>query len=172
MSSCLRYHPVTKQWQETVSLDTARQYATSVRISDEEWWIAGGSNYRHETLDSSLIYAGGKFYPGPKLPYATRGMCGVKVNITHILVAGGESVSSSIEAHRADAYLLNWVTKTWTKLPDMKERRVHHACGVANGRVVVIGSSDRGNFSRRTGEIHEPGQGRWYAGPELPDLVL
>ena len=86
--------------------------------------------------------------------------CAVRVNETHLFVAGGQ-----------DAFLLEWATATWTPLPPMRYSRSSHACGVARNptKVVVVGGDTYPADAADTVEIFDLRFEEWSLGPWLPD---
>ena len=52
---------------------------------------------------------------GPELPEPMTRHCAVWANATHIFMSGGYDGSGDV--HRA--YLLEWDTKTWTRVPEV-----------------------------------------------------
>lgn len=137
VSACYSYLPEENSWQKTGSLDQARGGAGSLSIDDREWWISGGSG-SESYLSSSLIYQGRQFTAGPDLPYPSADHCVVRANETHIVLIGGQS---DLGVYRKDAYILDWTTMAWTKLPDLSYERKGAGCGLLQeSRVVVTGS--------------------------------
>ena len=93
--------------------------------------------------------------------------CAVKLNETSIFVAGGYYRRDYFRS----AYILDWPTGRWTRLPDMANQRAHHACSLVGNEVVVTGgweNEDRDNLSY--GEIFSLETNTWSAGPKVPTL--
>ena len=112
--------------------------AVSVLISPSEWWIAGGVDGQWQSgqfLSTSILYNGQMMQYGPSRPYGAFAACAVKLNSTHLFFSGGYDGSK----YRAEAYLLNWSTKDWVKLDDMRHARGFHGCNVAGDDIIVVG---------------------------------
>ena len=93
--------------------------------------------------------------------------CAVRVNTTHLFVAGGTASDSTIHAA---AFLHDWAADTWTRLPDMAEPRAEHACGLASDpeRIVVVGGVSEENVQLERTLIFDLAAMAWRQGPEIP----
>ena len=109
---------------------------------------------------------GGVSRPGPALPAPLWKHCLIKVNSTHMFMAGGED-----NVHRSDrAYLLNLETWQWTRLPDMKRQRSEQGCAVLdNDKVIVVGGFRAFGFEPRS-EILDLATLTWSEGPLDPEI--
>ena len=84
--TCHSYSPGTRQWELDAALDRSRLFATSVLLSPREWWIAGGQDEKHVDLDTSVVFNGVDFLPGPQLPYRAERACSCQVNQTQLFL--------------------------------------------------------------------------------------
>ena len=79
---CHEYVFDTQKWERLLTLELAVEPA-AVLVDETQWWIA--------SEDKSFVYVGNAtFVPGPALPEYLYGHCAVKVNETHVFVAGGD----------------------------------------------------------------------------------
>lgn len=159
-SNCYVYSFATREWEKTVSWGSDRSDSASAVVDEATWWIAGG--FGGSYLNDSLVYNGGTFAPGPELPYAAYSACAVKVNETHVFLGGGFDGTEYISS----AYLLEWATQAWTRLPDMKTGRRAHTCNVVGTDVVVVGGYDGEDLG--TSEIFSLTSNSWSLGPGVP----
>ena len=140
--NCYYYDFQIGRWLYTFPLDTERWYSASAVIDDNTWWIAGGEDRSTGPLGTSIVYSGSGFFrPGPELPEPAFGACALKLNATHVFYAGGrnESFITAGAQNFKTAYLLEWATGTWTRLPDMPTGAGLHTCSQSGGEVYVLG---------------------------------
>ena len=75
-------------------------------LNHDRWLITGGQDYfddQQEPLKTSVIFKGGVPSPGPELPDHLWKHCLVRINDTHLFMAGGED---NVKRSKR-AYLLN-----------------------------------------------------------------
>ena len=87
-------------------------------------------------LETSIFHTNGSVTPGPNLPQSTDHHCLTKVNETHMFMAGGYS-----SGYSKKAYMINWSTKAWTRLPDMSMTRMMSSCARTPEYILVIGEA-------------------------------
>lgn len=159
--------------------------AASVLLDNGPLLVLGGSRGIWNIWNTTELLSASGSEPGPEIPYQAYGHCALTVNSTHVFLAGGYKSTSSVTL----AYLLNMEDGQWTRLPDMKQRRASHSCGLANGNeVVVVGGQEynlvtmprslshtydkalvsRSFSSLNSTEIYSLGTNSWRIGPELP----
>ena len=69
------------------------------------------------------------------MPIGTRAHCLVSINATHMLMAGGKSGGV---ARRKDAWILNWISKVWSRVPDMNVPRSSHICQLLPNKRLMV----------------------------------
>ena len=107
-------------WTETAKLPTARAQALSFLSNDgDTLYILGGEERGGQPLNSALKYHNGAINGTLTIPYTFVRACGVTVNSTHRLLAGGDSAGAWTNL----AYLLEISTWQWTKIPGMLKAR-------------------------------------------------
>lgn len=110
----------------------------------------------------------GKVSAGPKLPYVTNKHCIVRVNETHLMLTGGFHLNGGWHMERRDAYMIDWRSKTWTKLKKMKKYRMSHGCALVEGnKIMVIGNGWTQKEDVST-EIFSLDSMTWSYGPYMP----
>lgn len=66
---CVQFNTTSREWEVLpVSLPGHRYGAASVLMSEDEWWIFGGSSGPADKLSSTLIHRGDRILDGPDLP--------------------------------------------------------------------------------------------------------
>lgn len=77
---------------------------------------------------------------GPTLPVTPSGPCVTVINQTHSFLCGGDYYQLGIAS---DAWIYNWLTDQWVRIPGMRERRYMAFCltfGEGN-KIMVLGGS-------------------------------
>lgn len=166
MKSCLTYDFGSFTWKEApFSLKTERFGAESVLLDNGTLMVFGGRDKSGDDLKSTEVFYGGSgsFRYGPEMPYPAFIPCALKVNSTHVLLAGGYNGNDEL----VSAYLLSVIDGKWTELPDMRQKRNRHSCGLVNGADVVVagGWGDRDLSSVEMYSLKAEG---WRDGPRLP----
>ena len=157
-ADCYIYSFKSNTWTKTVSMDQKRWGATSF-VHEGKWYILGGGT----ALSSTLIYENGKFSPGPNMPKQAQFACSVLVNSTHFFYAGGQDFGNALQ----DAYLVELVSWKWTKLEDMRYRRVNPTCGMV-GRNVVVEGGNYYDVNDGNAEMYSLETGMLFIGPQIP----
>lgn len=102
---------------------------------------------------------------GPDMPYSAAALCAVKVNCTHVIMAGGNKDAGTIYDY---AHLYDIKGKSWIELPRMSHKRAAHACGLVTGvDVVVAGGYNDGSYMDNV-EIFSPKDMSWRTGSVFP----
>ena len=175
-SECFYYSTLFERWQTYGRIDTQRVEAASVDLGGNRWLIAGGidvgktSPNRLEELSSSVIFRGGVTRPGPELPAALSRHCLLRMNSSHLFLAGGYNRKTK---SAREAYLFNHDEEKWTRLPDMKMRREDHGCAMLDGDKVIVFGGYGGSEFRETAvmehsEILSLSTLTWSEGPTDP----
>lgn len=114
---------------------SAKGYAKVVQLDKARFMVLGGSNLgvlskQTENYDART----NKFTQGPELPVHIAKHCAVKVNQTHMLIAGGQT---NIAEESEAAWLVNMEQGTYEKLPNMDTSRVSPVCTLTNSGEVI-----------------------------------
>ena len=111
----------------------------------------------------------GQVIPGPELPLRIMDHCLLRVNATHIFMAGGRT-----ESYRQlnNAYLLDTNSGAWRRLPDMRQKRFDHACAKLPGhedKILVVGGP---KGTRERSEVLDLVSLEWGEGPKDLDKTF
>jgi len=169
-NGCYSYdeHSHAKFWLEYEG-NTGISIYESVLIGDDEMWVLG-SDKKTKIISTKTK---GAIRGGPDLPLSAD--CVAKINATHVF----------IRDHNAKAYIVNVSEEPFefTRLPDMKKRRVGPGCGfimmknkIESGissdgepAVIVAGGWDYSHGSTMmSSEIFLIEKNQWVEGPTLP----
>ena len=167
ITNCYSHNKDLARWEVTGNIGTARWLASSLMVSANEWWIAGGKMGNNPS-DSTLVFDGAAFTPGHPLPIKTMGSCLARVNASHIFLVGGYDEN---KIRLPVAYFLEWATGTWTKVSDMSVGRSYPACGRAGNDMVVVGGWNETSVALGTTELFSLATQMWRAGPDVPPEI-
>lgn len=117
-------------------LSTGRTAASSVVLSGARFLVLGGHGARNT---SEILDANGHVESGPDLPGDFAESCAVKLNSSHVFLAGGVFTGNL-------AYLLNTDSWEWTRLQDLREGRRDHVCGRINKDEVAVVGGENSNY--------------------------
>jgi len=141
------------------------RFAAAAVQFDKGWLVTGGNDdvEYHDTVEFWDEHSWHDYTP---LPDRLRGHCLVKLNKTHLLLAGGKN-----EEESAASYLFSKETG-WVRQADMINARSHFSCALMkdDGLVVVAGGSFLSNFEKKT-EFFNLGNLTWSPGPDLPTSI-
>ena len=160
---CFSYNFKARTWEQEEPLDGERKNAASVLVDKNTWWIAGG--FGSPYYASSIVYNGTSFSPGPRLPKAQSSFCLAKINSTSIFMAGGITYQSTIQG---TAYILDWPSHTWTRLPDLPTAREFPSCSIVGNEVIVVGGFHNSLGYINGSDIFNLDEMLWTKGPDLP----
>jgi len=149
---------VTSSSQMTVE----RQWPAAVELG-ETWWVTGGADasINHE-LSSTEELTGNTWHISTPLPTPLYGHCMVKINSSHVFIAGGYDGNGYSTA----TYLYS-STSGYTTLPSMPIARAAHACGILGTDIWVGGGYDGSNIIKSV-ELFSLTSQAWREGPPLP----
>ncbi len=166
---CFIYNPQSNSWDQMESMMSTRIYHRSSVIQDV-WFISGGQHLHsgiNSELDSTEVWDGSSFAPGPELPETMQYHCQVTINDTHVFVSDIDLLYGS----SGGTYLLNWEDKTWAQLETLRNLKDRPACGLARSEskgveIVVVGDGESEIFSLESMS--------WRSGPDqsFPTSVL
>jgi Galactose oxidase, central domain/Kelch motif len=154
-------------WQQTENMFLPRSKHTATLLPDGTVLVAGGltgSLGNIVTTSSAEIY-----HPDSRTWSLTSSMSVPRSRFTatllpndKVVVAGGSNNGFAT----ATAELYDFTTGLWTRTGNMNIPRLYHTATLLNdGRVLVTGGQSAGdgndNFVEKTGEIYDPGTGKW-----------
>ena len=89
-----------------------------------------------------------------------------------MFLAGG-SRDFDAQLNSNDAYILDWTSNEWTRLPGMNVSRSSHSCGLtARGHKVVVVGGNMGQGGEDFTEIFDLETMTWTQGPPSPHPTL
>jgi len=141
-----------------------RSFAAAIEF-DGSWWVTGGHNGEnyHNTTE---VWDKKTWHDGEPLPQPVSGHCIVKLNSSHLLLAGGRN-----EEQLAETYLYS-KDKGWEQQADMMNKRSHFSCAlVKSGLVMVAGGSMYNIEAKYKTEFFDVETLTWSAGPDLPTAI-
>ncbi len=151
---CYDYNPATNSWDESTRLINKRDSPRSSFI-DGIWLVSGDeSSGSNDVPQTTEMWTGTTFEPGPQLPIEMYSPCQLTINSTHVFFADTYETGS--------AFLLDWYAQTWTELPPVPVVRGYMSCGVINNpdngvEVVIAIDGDTDIFNLR--------EEAWWTGP-------
>merc|ERR1712123_562806 len=149
---------VTSSSQMTVE----RQWPAAVELG-ETWWVTGGADAspNHE-LSSTEVLTDNTWHISTPLPTNLYGHCIVKINSSHVFIAGGEDDNT----YYAASYIYSSTSGTFSRLPDMAITKSDHACGIL-GTDIWVGGGLHGNAIKSV-EVFSLTSQAWRDGPPIP----
>ena len=161
-SSCASYSFQEAKWDAEYQLSTYRDGLRVVPINETAGWITGG-----KLRSSTEVLVSGKLTPGPELPQSLHFHCILRVNETHLFLAGGRDYEDTL----SDAYLFDWPNQELQKMPGMAVNRDLHACALLNKPPwgIVMGGVNYTVQRHKTSEIFDLATESWSQGPNMPN---
>ena len=134
--------------------------------------MLGGWSKNDETLASSELWDGKTWKTHDPLPTPLWGHCVVKLNSSHVFIAGGNldyygQVSNASYIYSKDT--------GFVEVPPMTRERCGHACGLHGGKIIAAGGFDNqdDDTTKGTSEIFDLETLEWSEGPSLdPQKVI
>jgi len=139
-----------------------RSWPAATELGDS-WWVTGGYDASGNVLSSTEVLTGNTWLSSTPLPTPLFAHCMVKINSSHVFIAGGYDGHGSATAA---AHLFSSTSGTFSPLPDMAIARGYHACGVLGTDVWVGGG--RGAATLKSVELFSLTSQAWRDGPPLP----
>merc|ERR1712179_350644 len=122
------------EWSEMPSM-TVPRVGAAASMTSKGWLVTGGftSGSRDYPLDSTEIFVGGKWLPGPDLPEHRSWHCQVTVG-SNVFIFGGEDGSGRSSTN--SCFMLNG--EEWISLPDMKEAWRNPFCAALDNSIYAV----------------------------------
>ncbi|MDP2480959.1 MAG: kelch repeat-containing protein [Candidatus Palauibacterales bacterium] len=161
------YDPRTDAWTRVGDMTTARASGIAVPLADGRVLVAGGGQGRLGNLASVEVFDPATSTFSAVGSAATNHYLATRLADGRVLLTGGEGADGSI---LATSEILDPGTGTFAATGAMATARVKHAAALLHdGRVLVIGGSDRRGYAARfaSTELYEPGSGTFSPGPDL-----
>merc|ERR1711892_725842 len=117
-----------------------RSWPAATELGDS-WWVTGGYDASGNVLSSTEVLTGNTWLNSTPLPTPLVGHCMVKINSSHVFIAGGQD---RYNHPTAATYLYSSTSGTFSPLPGMAMARSDHSCGIL-GTDVWVGGGLHGN---------------------------
>lgn len=152
-------------WQPTPDMETERGGA-SVTVSNDGLWVSGGVSYAGRQASSEIRLP--RSVSATQMPAEAFGHCTIRINSTTVMMLGGRRTNETRYSNQTHFY--NWVTRLWTKGPDLKQGRRYAVCGMLPDSVVAIAGGWNGQEALTSTELLylDLKPNSWMPGPELP----
>jgi len=121
--------PQNGTWTETSPLPDGT--AESSVVFAEGWWISGFSN---SMAQATLLWDGSAWQDYVDLPKSLQLFCMTKINSTHVFLSGGYV---NLAAQSSESYIYSHGAG-FLQIANMTRKRNEHACGVLDGKFVVV----------------------------------
>ena len=156
---CYVYSFETNTWTKGAQMPFPVVHSSAINIGRDTMLIVGGKSAGAPLINTIILKDGGPITNGPNLPapFPNNPCLGVG-NDNKVLVAAGGTTN---------AYLLDWTSKAWTKMPNLRYTRSYNHCGRVGNDIVVVGHDQRDAAGRST-EIFSLTTMSWRMGPNLP----
>jgi hypothetical protein len=161
------YDPEADAWTRVGDMATARASGIAVTLADGRVLMVGGGQGRLGNLASAEVFDPATSTFSALGHAATNHYLATRLADGRVLLTGGEAPDGSI---LASAEILDPATGTFTATGPMATARVKHAAALLpDGRVLVIGGSDRRGYAGRfsSTEVFDPASGEFSPGPDL-----
>ena len=157
-------------WVSTVSMNSARRNAAAVQLQDGRILVTGGNNGAY-LKSAEMLTEQGWDSKIPSLPVTIAVHCVVPVNSTTVMVIGG--LQNARLSGKTFYFTIG--EESWTEGPELKFKRMCHACGRVrrNSRsqgmsIIVVGGRNGSSSSISSVEVLDESSNEWETGPELP----
>jgi hypothetical protein len=169
-NSC--YSLENNSWVSSASMNTVRAYAAAAQLQDGKILVTGGLDNSFSYLNSAeMLTEEGWESNIPSLPVTIWYHCMVPVNSTTVMVIGG--LQNARLSGKTFYFTIG--EESWTEGPELKIKRMCHACGRVrrNSRsqgmsIIVVGGRNGSSSSISSVEVLDESSNEWETGPELP----
>ena len=153
---CYSYDSINDQWNLMFSTNVIRYQAAGIQLSEDQFWIIGGSTdgvwLSTSELCSMVSKSCSRFVDLPEILNNPKAL---KINNKEVILLSSEN---------GHAWLFSLNGNYFSQLPDMLESRNKPALGLINEFEVVVA----GGVDSKTSEILDLSTKEWKYGPELP----
>ena len=167
------YDPATNRWSTVAPLPAPDQldHIQVAAVGTKIYYIGGITNWPHESVGSVHVYdtRTNTFSAGAPMPAGRdHGAGGIAVAGGRIYLAGGVHDGTTVPWF--DAY--DPATDSWSRLPDLPQRRDHFHAAVVDGKFWAIGGRISSSATRvGHNQAFDLATGRWTTGlAPLPTL--
>ncbi len=164
------YSLENNEWVSSVSMNSARAYASAAQLQDGKILVTGGSTGGLAFSNSAEMLVEEEWESTiPSLPVTIGDHCMVTVNSTTVIAIGGFQNGQ----RSGKTFFFTFGEESWTEGPELKSKRACHSCGRirrAEGSqemsIIVAGGLAENVLSFV--EILDEGSNEWQSGKRLP----
>ncbi len=161
------------EWVSSASMNSVRRYAAAAQLQDGKILVTGGIGESGSLNSAEMLTEAGWESNISSLPVTINYHCIVTVNLTTVMVIGGEQ-NGHIFIYSGKTFYFTFGEQSWTEGPELKNKRSYHSCGKIKRdkesqemSIIVAGGGD-GSSALSSVEILDEGSNEWQTGPELP----
>ena len=161
------YDPAADRWTAAPNLTEPRVSPIAVPLRDGRVLFMGGGEGRLPDQATAEVFDPATFAFRAVGPMHTNHYLATRLADGRVLLTGGQGPDGAI---LSTAEIFDPASDTFQVTGDMLVPRVKHAAALLrDGRVLIIGGSDRGSYRARfaSTEIYDPRTGRFSVGPEM-----
>ncbi len=165
------YSLENNEWVSLASTNSLRDNSAAAQLQDGRLLVTGGYDGWLSNLNSAeMLTEEGWVSNIPSLSVNIRMHCMVTVNLTTVMVIGGDQN----EQDSGKTFYFTFGDESWTEGPELKYKRRDHSCGKIRRNkesqemsiIVAAGQYDESYLSST--EFLDEGSNEWQTGPELP----
>ena len=163
------YSLENNEWVSSVSMNSARAYASAAQLQDGKILVTGGSTGGLAFLNSAEMLAEEEWESTiPSLPVTIGDHCMVTVNSTTVMAIGGIQNGQ----RSGKTFYFTFGEESWTEGPELKSKRACHSCGrirraEGSQEMSIIVAGGVGENILSSVEILDEGSNEWQRGPHL-----
>ena len=102
-------------------------FASTAVIEDgQAMLVLGGRDQSHAHYTTNIVRPGQPTQPGPNMTEEANMHCSTTLLDGSVIITGGSRRSNPYGSARTE--MLNLTTKEWSKLSNMRQRRLQHSC--------------------------------------------
>ena len=167
-SNCYRYDINSNSWNGGLTMNVARVDHASSFISNNEWWISGGTSSPSQSSTEILSAGESVFKTSVTLPESMSDHTMVRVNNSYVIFVGNWAGSGTNRV-----YEFKTSCQCFDSLPSQSVTRKGPAAGLIkrpNGslQMVVAGGLSSNSIDLSSSEIYDINSQTWSTGPNLP----
>jgi len=172
LSTCYSYNTINDTWTPRFPLDQPRWEASSIQLSDHEWWITGGDGGHTEGMTSTVLYNTDTNLVTPyiPLPIPMWRHSMVKIDEDRIFIIGGSSPWATMDTN---AYIFYKSSETFDDIGHPLDYDwLLGFTGLVtkpDGRKQIVLTG--GNALPERSYIYDLTDGEWTRGPNFPPAI-
>jgi N-acetylneuraminic acid mutarotase len=167
------YSLENNEWVSSDIMKSIRVDAAATKLKDGKLLVTGGidgsGGFAYPLKSAELLTEDGWVSNIPSLPVTISYHCIVTVNSTTVMVIGGYQNNQ----YSRKTFYFNFGEASWTKGPELKNKRGYHSCGKirrdkeSQEMSIIVAVGYNGSYLSSV-EILDEGSNKWQTGPDLP----